>query len=47
MASAPAPVYDGVPSVCEHTASVLSGVLDLTPDELAELGGRGVIGPSA
>jgi crotonobetainyl-CoA:carnitine CoA-transferase CaiB-like acyl-CoA transferase len=47
MASAPGPVYDGVPSIGEHTTSVLSGVLDLTPDELAELGGRGVIGPSA
>jgi crotonobetainyl-CoA:carnitine CoA-transferase CaiB-like acyl-CoA transferase len=45
MASAPAPVYDGVPSVGEHTTSVLSEVLDLTPDELAELGGRGIIGP--
>jgi crotonobetainyl-CoA:carnitine CoA-transferase CaiB-like acyl-CoA transferase len=46
MASAPAPVYDGVPSVGEHTTSVLSGVLDLTSDELAGLSGRGVIGPS-
>jgi crotonobetainyl-CoA:carnitine CoA-transferase CaiB-like acyl-CoA transferase len=45
MASAPAPVYDGVPAVGEHTQSVLSGVLDLSPDELAELGGRGIIGP--
>jgi crotonobetainyl-CoA:carnitine CoA-transferase CaiB-like acyl-CoA transferase len=45
MASAPAPVYDGVPSVGEHTTSVLSEVLDLTSDELAELGGRGIIGP--
>jgi crotonobetainyl-CoA:carnitine CoA-transferase CaiB-like acyl-CoA transferase len=47
MASAPAPVYDGVPSIGEHTTSVLSGVLDLTSDELAELGGRGVIGPAS
>ena len=45
MASAPAPGYDGVPSVGEHTTSVLSGVLDLSPDDLAELAGRGIIGP--
>ncbi|MGD0701630.1 MAG: CoA transferase [Trebonia sp.] len=45
MASAPAPVYDGVPSIGEHTTPVLSGVLGLTSDELSELGGRGIIGP--
>ena len=45
MASAPAPVYDGVPAIGEHTASVLAGALELTPAQLAELAGRGVIGP--
>ena len=45
MASAPAPVYDGVPSIGEHTAPVLSDALALTPGELAELAGRGIIGP--
>jgi crotonobetainyl-CoA:carnitine CoA-transferase CaiB-like acyl-CoA transferase len=45
LASSPAPVYDGVPAIGEHTAAVLAGALRLPPDELAELAGRGVIGP--
>lgn len=45
MASSPAPVYDGVPAIGEHTASVLTGALELPQAELAELAGRGIIGP--
>jgi crotonobetainyl-CoA:carnitine CoA-transferase CaiB-like acyl-CoA transferase len=43
LASSSVPVYDGVPSVGEHTASVLTGALEMSPAELAELAGRGVI----
>lgn len=45
MASAPAPVYDGVPAIGEHTASVLAGALELSQAQLAELAGQGIIGP--
>jgi crotonobetainyl-CoA:carnitine CoA-transferase CaiB-like acyl-CoA transferase len=47
LASSPGPVYDGVPSVGEHTAPVLSDALAMTPGELAELAARGIIGPVA
>jgi crotonobetainyl-CoA:carnitine CoA-transferase CaiB-like acyl-CoA transferase len=46
MASSPVPVYDGVPSVGEHTVPVLTETLKLTPAELAGFAARGVIGPS-
>jgi crotonobetainyl-CoA:carnitine CoA-transferase CaiB-like acyl-CoA transferase len=45
LASSPAPVYDGVPAIGEHTAAVLAGALELPAAELAELAGRGIIGP--
>jgi crotonobetainyl-CoA:carnitine CoA-transferase CaiB-like acyl-CoA transferase len=45
MASAPVPVYDGVPSVGEHTVPFLTETLNLTPAELAGLAARGIIGP--
>ncbi|HEX6522195.1 MAG TPA: CoA transferase [Streptosporangiaceae bacterium] len=37
------PAYDGVPAIGEHTRQVLGGALELTPEELADLGERGVI----
>ena len=45
MASYPGPAYDGVPQIGEHTTAVLAAALKLTPAELDELAGRGVIGP--
>ena len=45
IASSPFPVYDGVPSVGEHTVPVLTETLKMTAIELAELAGRGIIGP--
>lgn len=45
MASAPVPVYDGVPAIGEHTASVLAGALELSRAQLTELSGQGIIGP--
>lgn len=46
MASYPGPVYDGVPAIGEHTRSILTGALELSPAELGELAGRGIIGPA-
>jgi crotonobetainyl-CoA:carnitine CoA-transferase CaiB-like acyl-CoA transferase len=46
MASYPGPVYDGVPAIGEHTRSVLTGALELSPADLSELAGRGIIGPA-
>ncbi|URM93879.1 CoA transferase [Actinomadura madurae] len=37
------PVYDGVPTVGEHTEDVLAGELGMAADRLAELAGAGVI----
>ena len=45
MASAPAPVYDGVPAIGEHTGSILVEALELSRTQLTELAGRGIIGP--
>ena len=47
LASSPGPVYDGVPSIGEHTTPILSDVLAMSPAELAELAGRGIIGQVA
>ncbi|WP_181311715.1 CaiB/BaiF CoA transferase family protein [Nocardioides campestrisoli] len=40
------PVYDGVPSIGEHTREVLVGDLGLTPDAVADLAERGVVSGS-
>jgi len=45
MASAPAPVYDGVPAIGEHTEAILKDALALTTADLEELKRRKVIGP--
>ena len=37
------PVYDGCPSIGEHTASLLHEVLDMPDSEIAELSAEGVI----
>lgn len=37
------PVYEGVPTIGEHTASALTGLLGLAPEELAELGHSDVV----
>jgi crotonobetainyl-CoA:carnitine CoA-transferase CaiB-like acyl-CoA transferase len=37
------PAYDGVPSIGEHTVSVLHEVLDLPDSQIAELTAEGVI----
>ncbi|MGY1722250.1 CaiB/BaiF CoA transferase family protein [Blastococcus sp. SYSU DS0533] len=39
------PVYDGVPSVGEHTIEVLPELLDLSAEQLSGLGAAGVVGP--
>lgn len=41
------PTYDGVPSVGEHTRSVLTELLGTTEEELAELGAAGVVSNGA
>lgn len=46
LASAAEPRYDGVPEIGEHTRTVLTEFLGLTPVELDGLSGRGIIGPS-
>ena len=46
LASAAGPRYDGVPEIGEHTRTVLTELLGLTPAELDGLSGRGIIGPS-
>ena len=45
LASAAGPRYDGVPEIGEHTRTVLTELLSLTPAELDGLSGRGIIGP--
>lgn len=40
------PSYDGVPAIGEHTADVLTERLGLTVADVAELQGRGVVGPA-
>lgn len=39
------PVYDGVPSVGEHTREVLVGELGITADDFERLGADGVVSP--
>lgn len=46
MGSYAGPVYDGVPGIGEHTESALTGLLGLSPDELARLGSSDVVGPA-
>jgi formyl-CoA transferase len=46
LASSAGPSYDGVPEIGEHTRTVLTEMLQLTPAELDGLSGRGIIGPS-
>jgi len=46
LASYAGPVYDGVPSIGEHTATVLPELLGMGPRELADLGTAGVVGPT-
>lgn len=41
------PVYDGVPEVGEHGATVLPELLGLSAQEMTTLGADGVIGPAA
>ena len=44
VSDCPRPVYDGVPTVGEHTGDVLAGELGLPADELTALAADGVIG---
>jgi crotonobetainyl-CoA:carnitine CoA-transferase CaiB-like acyl-CoA transferase len=46
MGSYAGPVYDGVPGIGEHTESALTGLLDISPDELDRLGSSDVVGPA-
>jgi crotonobetainyl-CoA:carnitine CoA-transferase CaiB-like acyl-CoA transferase len=46
MGSYAGPVYDGVPAIGEHTESALTGLLGLSPDEIARLGSSDVVGPT-
>ncbi|CCQ14876.1 putative uncharacterized protein [Rhodococcus sp. AW25M09] len=43
MKSYDGPVYDGVPSIGEHTAEILAAELSMGAEELADLAGRGVV----
>jgi crotonobetainyl-CoA:carnitine CoA-transferase CaiB-like acyl-CoA transferase len=40
------PVYDGVPSIGEHTQSALTDLLGMASDELEALGAAAVVGPT-
>lgn len=46
MASYAGPAYDGVPTIGQHTETALTGLLGLSPEELAALGAADVVGPT-
>jgi len=46
MGSYAGPVYDGVPTIGEHTQAVLPELLGLNSGQLDELGALGVVGPT-
>ena len=46
MASYAGPAYDGVPTIGQHTETALTGLLALSPEELAALGAADVVGPT-
>jgi formyl-CoA transferase len=46
MGSYAGPVYDGVPTIGEHTATALPELLGMAADELEALGAAAVVGPT-
>ena len=46
MASYAGPVYDGVPTIGQHTETALTGLLGLSSEEVAALGAADVVGPT-